>query len=165
METYDTKKYNKKECQDKLKAVQDMMLQYARAYPKSVSDCISKYMKIFLIPFIIFGFILVEAPGMNDVFGFIVCGIGIVMLMKIWQIKRPKNPYDDRGHTSIYDTCMEQIGKYADFPDVKKYADTINPTLQHLYKQKTMYKIVAIIIFVIYVALLAVYLYAVFYKK
>ena len=158
------KKLSKKDCQNLINQVEKLIRQYAHTYPDCVDDAVLNRRKIYMWVLVIASIALVTIqPCIAH--GFLVFGICVGALASTEDMQYIyTDSYDESNYDHTLRNCKEMLSPYADFPDVKKYFDSIEPILKKHKANKIKYRVLGGFIMVIFFAVVVGYLYYVWRK-
>ncbi|MBR4441198.1 MAG: hypothetical protein IKS00_06585 [Bacteroidales bacterium] len=153
-------KLTKNNCQNAIRDVENAVFSYKNSFPNSVSECVRNSAKFYLW-LMALGSIALLIVQPNMTYGFItfMCVIGAVGVGQ-------DLPYK---HVYFFDYSnvllkLKELKPYAEFPDIKRYIDSIEPNLQRAKKRKIMFKklgtavnILSLVVVVGYLAYVLIY--------
>ena len=126
----------KNNCQNAIRDVEDAIYRYKNSFPNSVSECVRNSAKFYLW-LMALGSIALVIVQPNMTYGFItfMCVIGAI---GVGQDLPYKHLYSFDYSNVMFK--LDELKPYAEFPDIKRYIDSIEPNLKHAKQRKIMFK-------------------------
>ncbi len=158
----ENQKLSKNDCQKLINTIENRIRYYAYEYPDSLSDAVLNGRLVYLLTLVAASIALVVIqPGIsNGILVFCVC-VGALACTQEWPGVCEYNSF--RFEYTLSE-CKKMLRPYADFPDVKKYYDSIEPNLKRLKAKKQLYRVLGGVIMVIFFFVVIGYLWYVWHK-
>ena len=126
----------KNNCQNAIRDVEDAVFRYKNSFPNSVSECVRNSAKYYLWLMALGSILLmIFQPLMAHGFILFMCVIGAIGVGQDLSRKESYN-FDYKYEKSL----LKYLAPYAEFPDIKRYIDSIEPTLKLAQKRKIRLK-------------------------
>ncbi|MBO4773137.1 MAG: hypothetical protein J5595_11420 [Bacteroidales bacterium] len=155
-------KLSKTKCQELINQVENKIRYFAYEYPDSVTAVVLNGRLVYLLTLVAasIALMVIQPCIANGILIFCVC-VGALACTQDWPVGDTFSRYSFEYTLS---KCQKMLRPYADFPDVKKYYDSIEPNLKKLQSKKKLYRVLGVLIMIMFFIVVGGYLWYVWMK-
>jgi hypothetical protein len=160
VEQEDSTALNKKNCQALLQDVESIIYDYNDSFPNSVGDSVRNwhwvYMAILTIASI--AIVIMRPMSMNYVLVFSAL-LGLMDGIGYFYSYNKGNGVFRRvtQYNTVLNQCKDKLKAYAEYSDVSKYLQSLEPYLKQIGRKKTKFRMLAAVVFLGYMAVVGGY--------